>query len=347
MLIRKKRGWEIPERDVTPESVVLNRRQILRGLGLAAAGAGGLYAAAEVAGGVQLQQQVPATPYPEAVKYPSGPAADLYPASAHSVLTAADAGRPMTPPELAHAYNNFYEFFTPKQEAWRHVGNFVTEPWTVEISGKVGKPGKYDLEDLMRKMPMEERVTRHRCVERWAAVIPWTGFPLRALVDFVEPEADAKFVAMTTVYRPDQMPGIKGQSWYPWPYFEGLTIEEARNELAFLSTGSYGKPQPKQNGAPIRLVTPWKFGFKQIKSIVKFEFTDKQPGTFWSKSQGNEYGFWANVNPEVPHPRWSQSYEWLINTGDVYPTALYNGYQEWVADLYTGMERKLGAWLYR
>lgn len=345
MLIRKKRGWEIAERDATPEGVYLNRRDVLRGLGLASVAGGGIYAAAGAGAGAMQQQA--ATPFPEAVKYPAGPAADLYPAPPHAALTAADAGRPMTPPEIAHAYNNFYEFYTPKQEAWRHVDKFITEPWTVEIKGKVAKPGKYDLEELMRKMPMEERVTRHRCVERWAAVIPWSGFPFRALIDMVEPKADAKFVAMTSVNRPEQMPGIKSQGWYPWPYFEALTIEEARNELSFMATGSYGKPNPKQNGAPIRLVTPWKFGFKQIKSIVKIEFTDKQPGTFWSEFQENEYGFWANVNPDVPHPRWSQAQEWLINTGDVYRTAKFNGYGQWVEELYEGLDVKYGAWLYR
>jgi len=343
MLIRNRRGWEIPEREVTPEGVYLNRREVLRGLGLVAAGVGGIYAVSPAAASMQRG----ATPYPEAVRYPSGPAADLYPAPGNPKLPAAAAGRPVTPPELAHAYNNFYEFFTPKQEVWKHVAGFVTEPWTVEISGRVGKPGKYDLEKLMRQMPMEERVTRHRCVERWAAVIPWSGFPMRALVDFVEPKKDARYVALTTAYRPDQMPGVKAQGWYPWPYFEGLTIDEARNDLAFLATGSYGKPQPKQNGAPIRLVTPWKFGFKQIKSIVKIEFKKEQPGTFWSKLSKDEYGFWANINPEIPHPRWSQAQEWLISTGDVYPTQLYNGYGEWVSEMYGDLPEKYGAWFYR
>ncbi len=196
-------------------------------------------------------------------------------------------------------------------------------------------------------MPLEERICRFRCVERWASVMPWTGFPFAAFLDFVEPQPKAQYVAMTTAYRPNQMPGIPEQSWYPWPYYEALTLQEARNELAFLVTGAFGKPAPKQHGAPIRLITPWKFGFKQVKSIVKFEFMEKKPQTFWSKLQPQEYGFWANINPEVPHPRWSQAQEWLIHTGDVYPTQLYNGYGEWVADMYEPMRQKEGAWLYR
>ncbi len=230
---------------------------------------------------------------------------------------------------------------------WRNTDKFETEPWTIEVSGLVSKPGKYDLEQVLRKMPLEERICRFRCVERWASVMPWTGFPFAAFLDFVEPQPKAQYVAMTTAYRPNQMPGIPEQSWYPWPYYEALTLQEARNELAFLVTGAFGKPAPKQHGAPIRLITPWKFGFKQVKSIVKFEFMEKKPQTFWSKLQPQEYGFWANINPEVPHPRWSQAQEWLIHTGDVYPTQLYNGYGEWVADMYEPMRQKEGAWLYR
>lgn len=342
MLIRTRRGWEIPEGEVTPESVYLNRRQVLRGMGVTAVGASGLLASAGWAGAAV---QVPAQP--DAVRYPDGPAGDLYPPSPHPRLTAADAGRPITDPAVAHAYNNFYEFYTPKEEVWTHVDEFVTEPWTVEVTGLVGKPGKYDLEELMRRMPMEERVCRFRCVEAWSAVIPWDGFPFRAFLDLVEPQPAARYVAMTTAHRPEQMPGIPDQSWYPWPYYEALTLEEAHNELAFLATGSYGKPQPKQNGAPIRLITPWKFGFKNIKSIVRFDFTAEQPGTFWNEVSPSEYGFWANINPEVPHPRWSQATERFINTGERVPTRVFNGYGEWVAETYAGLEEEHGIWLYR
>lgn len=338
---RSKRGWEIPESQATPESVYLNRRQVLRGMGIATVGAGGLLGAP----GAGAAQRVPGQP--EAVRYPSGPAGDLYPAAANSRLTAQDAGRPITAPEVTHAYNNFYEFYVPKENVWKNVGAFETEPWTVEIAGLANKTGKFDLEDLIRRMPLEERVCRFRCVEAWSAVVPWTGFPFRALLDFIEPKANARYVAMTTAYRPDQMPGIPDQKWYPWPYYEALTIEEAHNELAFLATGSYGHPQPKQNGAPIRLIVPWKFGFKNIKSIVKIELTDKQPGTFWSKVTAAEYGFWANINPEVSHPRWSQATERFINTGERLPTRIFNGYGEWVAGMYAGLEKEHGIWLYR
>ncbi|NKB87658.1 MAG: protein-methionine-sulfoxide reductase catalytic subunit MsrP [Acidobacteria bacterium] len=347
MLIKKRRGWEIPEREVTPESVYINRRELLRGLGIAGVGLSGACATstALATGGLQAERL---QPFPDSVKYPSGPAGDLYPpAMKNDRLTAADAGRPITPPEYSHAYNNFYEFFTPKQGVWQNVDDFKTEPWTIEVKGLVNKPGKYDLEELLRKMPLEERVCRFRCVERWASVMPWTGFPFAALLDYFEPQVKAKYVAMKTAYRPNEMPGIPQQSWYPWPYFDGLTLAEARNELAFLVTGAYGKPAPKQHGAPIRLITPWKFGFKQVKSIVEFNFTEEQPETFWNKLQPREYGFWANINPEVPHPRWSQAQEWLINTGDIYPTEIYNGYGDWVAEMYEPMRASEGEWLYR
>ncbi len=347
MLIRKRRGWEIPEREVTPESVYLNRRDMLRGLGIAGVVLGGVYAAS-AALAANVGQERPIQPFPASVVYPDGPAGDLYPvASKNARLTLEDAGRPLTPPEYAHAYNNYYEFFVPKQGVWQNVDKFESEPWTIEVTGMVNKPGKYDLEEVLRKMPMEERVCRFRCVERWASVMPWTGFPFAAFLDLVEPQVKAEYVAMTTAHRPEQMPGVPKQDWYPWPYFEGLTMAEARNELAFLVTGAFGKPVPKQHGAPIRLITPWKFGFKQLKSIVKFDFTDKKPGTFWNKVQPAEYGFWANINPEVPHPRWSQAQEWLIHTGDVYPTQIYNGYGDWVAEMYEPLKRKEGAWLYR
>ena len=346
MLIRKRRGWEIPERDTTSEDTYLNRRAVLRGMGVTTVGLSGLAAGCGVAESVAAQIGR-AREYEDAVVYPTGPAGDLYPPAKSAVFTEENAGRPITAPGQAHAWNNFYEFFTPKDEVWEHVDNFVTEPWTIEISGHVDKPGTYDLEDLMRKLPVEERVYRFRCVEAWSAVIPWCGIPMRALVDHVQPQSRATHVAMYTANRPDQMPGIPAQSWYPWPYFEGLTMAEARNELTMLATGSYGKPQPKQNGAPIRLLTPWKFGFKSIKSIDRIVFTDKQPPTFWNKVSASEYGFWANINPEVPHPRWSQATERFINTGSRVPTQIYNGYGEWVAEMYAGMEKDLGVWLYR
>ena len=344
MLIRKRRGWEIAERDATPEDVYLNRRKILRDMGIAGVG---MTAGLSRLPFEQMSPQRRFRNYPKAVNYPAGPAGDLYPPERNPAFSEEDAGRPITPPGLAHAYNNYYEFFVPQDEAWRHVGKFVTNPWEVTITGLVENPGTFDLGDLLHKMPMEERVCRFRCVEAWAAVIPWSGFPFRALLDHVQPTSAARFVAMTTALRPDEMPGVPAQPWHPWPYHEGLTIEEARNELAFLATGSYGKPQPKQNGAPIRLIVPWKFGYKNIKSIVRIEFTDEQPPTFWNAVTPFEYGFWSNINPTVPHRRWSQATEQLLNTGERLPTQIYNGYGKWVAEMYDGLPEKYGDWFYR
>jgi len=196
-------------------------------------------------------------------------------------------------------------------------------------------------------MPLEERVYRFRCVEAWAATVPWTGFPFRALIERVQPQSGAKYIRMTTALRPRQMVGVEEQPWYPWPYQEGLTIEEAMNDLCLLATGVYGKPMPKQNGAPIRLITPWKYGFKQLKSITSIEFTEEQPKTLWSTVTPAEYGFWANINPEVAHPRWSQATERVIPNNQRVPTRLFNGYAEWVADMYSDLEAEYGEWLYR
>ncbi|MEZ5396724.1 MAG: protein-methionine-sulfoxide reductase catalytic subunit MsrP [Bryobacterales bacterium] len=202
----------------------------------------------------------------------------------------------------------------------------------------MNKPKTYDIDDLVRRFPLEERLYRFRCVETWAMAAPWTGFPMADLVKEVEPKSDAKYIRMVTVMRPDQMPGIKSQPHYPWPYFEALTLEEATNELTLLVTGMYGKPLPKQNGAPIRLITPWKYGLKCIKSIVEIEFTSKRPPTLWNKIGASEYGWYSNVNPKRPHPRWSQATDRLIPSGEERPTLMYNGYEEYVGSMYTGKE---------
>jgi len=206
-------------------------------------------------------------------------------------------------------------------------------PWQIKIDGMVEKPMTIGIDDLLTKMPLEERVYRHRCVETWSMTVPWSGFPLKSLVDLARPQSAAKYVVMQTVVQQGVMPGLR-DFFYPWPYTEGLTIEEATNELSFIATGLYGKPLPNQNGAPLRLVTPWKYGFKCVKSIVTVSFSDKRPVTFWEKLQSSEYGFWANVNPEVPHPRWSQATEQPLGSRERVPTLLYNGYGEFVADLY-------------
>jgi sulfoxide reductase catalytic subunit YedY len=210
-------------------------------------------------------------------------------------------------------------------------------PWTVKIDGMVSKPIEIGLDDLLAKIPLEERLYRHRCVEAWSMAIPWSGFPMTKLVELAQPLSSAKYVKMETFLDRDMAPGQRA-AWYPWPYVEGLTMAEATNELAFLVTGAYGKPVSKSQGAPLRLAVPWKYGFKSIKSITHFTFTDQRPKTFWEALQASEYGFWANVNPQVPHPRWSQASEELIGIGERRPTLLFNGYADQVAQLYQGLE---------
>ena len=242
------------------------------------------------------------------------------------------AGRPITPEQDATTYNNFYEFGEDKS-IWRAAQRMPVSPWQVELAGMMDKPRTLDLADLLKQVQLEDRVYRHRCVEAWAMTVPWTGFPLAALLKLAAPTASAKYVVFESAALPRVMPGLRS-SLYPWPYVEGCTIEEAANELAFMVTGMYGKELPKQDGAPLRLHLPWKYGFKSGKSIVKISFTDKQPETMWHALQPSEYGFWANINPEVSHPRWSQASERLLGTGERVPTVIWNGYGEWVAGLY-------------
>ncbi|HYM02117.1 MAG TPA: protein-methionine-sulfoxide reductase catalytic subunit MsrP [Stellaceae bacterium] len=315
MLIKRKRGWEMRESEATPEAVFQDRRAIVKAMGL-----GALIAAAGGAGEALAAE-------------PSDPSAGLYPAkrNEHYVLD-----RPITDAKYSTTYNNFYEFGTQK-EIYDEAQALKTRPWTVTIDGMVAKPQKLDIDDLLKKVTLEERLYRHRCVEAWSMAVPWTGFPLKALVDLAEPMGSAKYLRMETFLDAKIAPGQK-QFWYPWPYTEGLTIAEATNELAFLVTGMYGKPVPRQDGAPLRLATPWKYGFKSVKSIVKFTFTDKRPSTFWEALQAREYGFWANVNPEVPHPRWSQANERVIGTDERRPTLIWNGYGEFVASMYDGLK---------
>ena len=315
MLIRRPARWAIPEREATPESVFLNRRQILGGgAGLIAAGlAGGASAA-------------PSRVNPIAT--------ELYPAERNEAYT---LDRPITDQKLAETYNNFYEFGSHK-EIWERAQALPLDPWTVTIDGMVGKPMEIAAEDLIRKLPIEERLYRHRCVETWSMAVPWSGFALKELVKLAEPQAGAKFLQMQTFMMPEIARGQR-QSWYPWPYTEGLRLDEATNDLAFIATGVYGRPIVKQMGAPLRLAVPWKYGFKSIKSIVRFTFTDKQPVSFWQTLISKEYGFYANVNPDVPHRRWSQAEEKPLGSREKIPTLLYNGYTEEVAGLYSGMDQ--------
>ncbi len=285
------------ERDVTPESAYLNRRQIIGGAaaGLAMTGLG-------------------------------------RPARAEAL-------EPTDWDDIT-SYNNFYEFGTRKTDPAKYAHMLTTEPWTVKIDGLVDRPGDFAFDDIIKKMSVEERVYRFRCVERWAMVVPWNGFELADLLNLAGVQSGAKYVAFETALRPEEMPGV-GYPVIEWPYVEGLRLDEAMHPLTFVATGIYGRDIPNQNGAPLRLVVPWKYGYKSIKSIVRITLTDAQPPTAWNKYSAREYGFYSNVNPDVDHPRWSQAYEQLIGTGlfaEKIPTQMFNGYAEEVASLYEGMD---------
>ena len=329
-VIKRQRGWAIPESEATPESTYLNRRQVLQGVtGAVAASIVGLHSA--------YADHSDETDPLITGKQENPPAADLYPASRNPLFK---LDRPVTDERVAATFNNFYEFSgTSKTTIWKLVEHFKTSPWTIKIGGLVKQHTTYDIDALTRQMPLEERLYRLRCVEAWAMAVPWTGFPMKALIQLVQPLSSARFVKMTTFMDPDNAPGQKPVFGLfpsgPWPYTEALTMEEAMNELTMLVTGIYGHPLLKQHGAPIRLITPWKYGFKSIKSIVSIEFVKDQPPTFWNTSVPHEYDLVANVNPSVPHRRWSQASERIIGTdNERRPTMLYNGYGEWVAHLY-------------
>jgi len=312
MRIIRRRGWEIPERFATPERLFFDRRTFL------------VAGTAALAPQLALAQRLADLP---------DPTADLYPAKRNETYV---LDRPITDEKVNANYNNFYEFGPDKTIA-RAAQALRTRPWMVKIDGMVEKPFEIAIDDLIRKMPLEERLYRLRCVEAWSMAIPWSGFPFAKLVELARPLASAKYVRMETFLDKSMAPEQR-KMWFPWPYVEGLTLAEAGNELAFLVTGAYGKPLAKQHGAPLRLAVPWKYGFKSIKSIVRFTFTDQRPKSFWEALQPSEYGFWANVNPQVAHPRWSQAEEELIGTGARRPTLLFNGYGEYVAHLYSGLE---------
>ncbi|WP_119459132.1 protein-methionine-sulfoxide reductase catalytic subunit MsrP [Rhodospirillaceae bacterium SYSU D60014] len=318
MLIKVKRGWELPESAATPERVFRDRRRLMK---------------AVAAGPILLAAGATLSACSAEAEVEEDPSASLYPVEGNSRYK---VDRPMTPEELVTNYNNFYEFGSSKDIAAK-AQQLPIRPWSVTIDGLVDAPITIGIDELLAKMPLEERVYRLRCVEAWSITIPWSGFPLKALVDFAKPLGSAKYLVMETFLNPEVASGQRAV-WYPWPYVEGLTMAEATNELAFIATGLYGKPIPKQNGAPLRLAVPWKYGFKSIKSIVRFTFSDERPVNFWQALAASEYGFWANVNPEVPHPRWSQATERVLGTDERVPTRLFNGYAPFVADLYEGLE---------
>lgn len=306
MLIKRSRGWEIPDREVTPEPLVLRRRSAL-------------------AGAVALSVAVPT------IAAPSDARADITPPPRNPKYT---VDRALTPEKDATTYNNYYEFSDDK-DLWQDAQALHQRPWSIELAGMLAKPRTMDLDAMLKQVQLEERVYRHRCVEAWAMTVPWTGFPLSQLIKLAEPLGSAKYVVFETI-QDKTMPGLAAP-YYPFPYTEGLTMEEANNDLAFMVTGLYGKPVPPQNGGPIRLALPWKYGFKSAKAIIKISFTDQRPHTFWEAIQPSEYGFWANVNPEVSHPRWSQATERLLGSNERVPTRLYNGYTEFVGGLYQNL----------
>ncbi len=322
MLIKKIHGWEIPERMATPETVYFNRRQFVAALGAGAAATTGF--------GLSPARAAAAP----------DPSAGLYPVDTNPLFK--DPGRPVTPKEINITYNNFYEFGTSKSIS-SAAEALQVRPWEIKIDGEVEKPFTIAIDDLLNRVTLEERVYRHRCVEAWSMVVPWSGFPLRKLVELANPLSSAAYVQFETFVDPDMAPGQKPSlfglgSTLPWPYLEGVTMAEARNDLSFMVTGAYGAPVPNSMGAPMRLHLPWKYGFKSIKSIVRMSFTKERPVGFWEQLQKKEYGFWANVNPDVPHPRWSQASERVLGTSERIPTTLFNGYGEFVADLYKGLE---------
>jgi sulfoxide reductase catalytic subunit YedY len=334
MAIRRKKGWEISESAATPEAAFFARRRVVVGgiAGAAALGAGAALWTLSERGSAE------ATSMPQLAAAPPAedPSAALYPAMRNMRYR---LDRALTDEKTSTTYNNFYEFGSSKN-IWQAAQKLNIRPWEIRIDGMVEKPRTVGIDDLLKAVKLEERLYRHRCVEAWAMAVPWTGFPMKDLIDFAAPLSSAKYVRMETFMDPAMAPGQKA-GWYPWPYVEGLTIDEATNDLTLLATGIYGKPIPRQMGAPLRLVVPWKYGFKSIKSIVRFNFTDQRPKSFWEAIQSSEYGFWANVNPKVPHPRWSQATEELIGTnGSRVPTQLFNGYGDFVAELYANRQNE-------
>lgn len=304
--MRKTRPTDPSWADVTPRADFLNRRQIMAGAGALALGG--------IAG-------------------PGFASIDARP-SQYST----DA-KPNTLQEIT-SYNNFYEFGWDKSDPAKYADQLVTDPWSIEIDGLVDKPGTYPLDDILKPVTLEQRIYRFRCVEAWSMVVPWIGFELADLLNRVGVQPSAKYVAFQTLYRPEQMPGQR-QGGIKWPYVEGLRLDEAMNPLTILATGLYDEEMPNQNGAPVRLIVPWKYGFKSIKSIVKISLTEKEPPTTWNELQPREYGFYANVNPKVDHPRWSQATERRVGAGlfaGREPTLMFNGYGDEVASLYTGMD---------
>jgi len=321
MIDLDKNMEKIRSSEITPEHVYLSRRRLLR-FGLLGAASLGLTAC-----GGQIGEMLTGTAKEADL------ASDMFSPDKRDEL-----GDPANSFRVISNYNNYYEFTLDKEAVARLAANFKAEPWKVTVDGLVRNPRTYDLDDLRRKFDQEERIYRLRCVEGWSMVIPWLGFPLAKLLREVEPTSEARYVRFVSLYDPDQYPNQRGLTFYPWPYTEGLRIDEAMHDLTLLVTGLYGKPLPNSNGAPLRLAVPWKYGFKSIKAIVKIELVAEQPKTLWNTMAPHEYGFYSNVNPNRPHPRWSQATERRIGEPGRRPTLMFNGYAEQVASLYAGMD---------
>ncbi|MHC4730442.1 MAG: protein-methionine-sulfoxide reductase catalytic subunit MsrP [Planctomycetota bacterium] len=312
--IRIPPPWRLPDAAATPEAVYVNRRRFI------AAAAGTLLLPSL---GCAEERRGPLTGVP---KYPTAvPRSEKY-----------KLDRPLTKDTVATSFNNYYEFTTDKERVWKLSHTLKTRPCSIEIAGHCKRTGMIDLDDVLKKLPQEERLYRFRCVETWAMTVPWIGIPMRRFLAWLEPTSKAKYVRFWTVWLPEVMPGQSFRDSFP--YYEALRMDEAQNELTMLVTGMFGRQLPTQNGAPVRVIVPWKYGYKSPKSIVRIEFVEKQPPTFWNDAQPREYGFYSNVNPKRAHPRWSQATEWMIPRKERRPTLLFNGYGEQVAKLYQGMD---------
>ncbi|MFZ5917262.1 MAG: protein-methionine-sulfoxide reductase catalytic subunit MsrP [Chloroflexota bacterium] len=323
---------KITPSEITPEHIYLSRRKFMIGVGALVAGS--------MLAACTTDEPLP-TPTPVAGAAPPSPGPEVTPPATSTVGAVTDElGARLTSFEAATHYNNYYEFTTRKEGVAALAKDFVTSPWSVQVGGLVHKPQTFDLDDLLR-FEQQERIYRLRCVEAWSMVIPWLGFPLSRLLNEVEPTSQARYVRFETLLDAEQMPGLKSP-WYNWPYVEGLRLDEAMHDLTILATGLYGKSLLPQSGAPVRLVVPWKYGFKSIKSVVKIDLVDEMPVSLWMAAAPNEYGFYANVNPAVDHPRWSQASERRIGEVKRRETLMFNGYAQEVAYLYDGMD--LATW---
>lgn len=313
----RRRPWDLPDHALTDERDWLDRRRFLAHMAYAGAGLALTTGCAEAS-----EPPIAASPGWDVSAAPRNERYTL--------------DRPLTDEVAAARHNNFYEFTTQKDQVWRMAGSLQVKPWTIQVRGQVEQEFDLDFEDFLTRFPREERTYRFRCVEAWSMAVPWIGVPLATVLAACKPKSSARYVKLVSRADPDQMPGVASQPWYRWPYYEGLTLAEATHELALLAVGIYGHALPNQHGAPVRLVVPWKYGFKNIKSIVRIELTDRQPPTFWNDLASTEYDFAGNVRPDVPHPRWSQATEQKIPTGERVPTLMYNGYADLVASLYRG-----------